>query len=198
MRWGERDAINSCPRPGPEASYPPWVLEALPCLRCLQLLPSSTVLPPVLLSEGPRQVLVRTTLHLPHLTCPHCSQAEAAESQTPPIRSLYLVGLGEATEEGKEHGGGCGLGIFSKVLHHRLVGLLQVQPNKALLAGAPWSLSMLCAPLGYHISVLPHRMVHYCSSRRLCLWPHPSRSLLQLHPPHQGFSGWCSASLQLT
>lgn len=44
-----------------------------------------------------------------------------------PIKQTYLIGFDEATKEGEEHGGGCGLGVLSEVFHHRLVGFLWAQ-----------------------------------------------------------------------
>ena len=44
-----------------------------------------------------------------------------------PIKQTYLIGFDEATKEGEEHGGGCGLGVLSEVLHHRLIGFLWAQ-----------------------------------------------------------------------
>lgn len=60
--------------------------------------------------------------------CPRGQAAEPCRGASLPPGNTYLVGLDEAAKEGKEHGGGRGLGVLPEVLHHRLVGLLQTQP----------------------------------------------------------------------
>lgn len=97
-----------------------------------QLLLSSTVPPPAQLSEGSRWICVRGVL--PSIFHPHPSHCSCGEATTPcrgpslPTRPTYLIGFDEATKEGKEHGGGRGLGVLAEVLHHRLVGFLRAQP----------------------------------------------------------------------
>lgn len=36
----------------------------------------------------------------------------------------HLIGLHEADKQREKHGGLCGLGVFSKILHHQAIRLL--------------------------------------------------------------------------
>ena len=74
-----------------------------------------------------------------------------------PIKQIYLIGFDEATKEGEEHGGGCGLGILSEVLHHRLVGFLWAQ---AVSPTTP-------DPSGPALDPLRHWPLHPSSSRQV-------------------------------